>query len=83
MTPGTVIDNHYKLKELIGRGSFGEVWLATDTDLEQDVALKFYVAMDKLIVSDVANGERTELNVDVARVYIVKVGNTVKRVMVE
>ena len=46
MNSNDIIDNHYKLKELIGRGSFGEVWLATDTYLEQDVALKFYVAMD-------------------------------------
>ncbi|MBO7476826.1 MAG: SUMF1/EgtB/PvdO family nonheme iron enzyme [Salinivirgaceae bacterium] len=46
MTPNTIIDNRYELKKTIGRGSFGEVWLATDIFLEQDVALKFYVAMD-------------------------------------
>ena len=42
----TIIDNHYELKRQLGRGSFGEVWLATDTFLGHDVALKFYVAMD-------------------------------------
>ena len=45
--------------------------------------ITIYDSMGRLIVSDVANGERTELNVDVAGVYIVKVGNTVKRMMVE
>lgn len=42
----TIIDNHYELKRQLGRGSFGEVWLAIDTYLQQEVALKFYVAMD-------------------------------------
>ena len=45
--------------------------------------ITIYDSMGILIVSDVANGERTELNVDVAGVYIVKVGNTVKKMMVE
>ncbi|MBP5667121.1 MAG: SUMF1/EgtB/PvdO family nonheme iron enzyme [Salinivirgaceae bacterium] len=46
MNTGDIIDNHYELKHQLGRGSFGEVWLATDTYVNQDVALKFYVAMD-------------------------------------
>ncbi|MBO7477256.1 MAG: SUMF1/EgtB/PvdO family nonheme iron enzyme [Salinivirgaceae bacterium] len=46
MNPNDIIDNHYELKHQLGRGSFGEVWLATDTYLGLDVALKFYVAMD-------------------------------------
>ncbi|MBR5167061.1 MAG: SUMF1/EgtB/PvdO family nonheme iron enzyme [Salinivirgaceae bacterium] len=46
MNTGDIIDNHYELKHQLGRGSFGEVWLATDTYLGLDVALKFYVAMD-------------------------------------
>ena len=46
MQQGEIIDNHYQLKQQLGRGSFGEVWLATDKYLGLDVALKFYVAMD-------------------------------------
>ncbi len=46
MEQNQIIGNRYQLKQHIGRGSFGEVWLAADTFLGHDVALKFYVAMD-------------------------------------
>lgn len=44
-TPGTVFDGRYLLKEQKGRGSFGEVWLATDQQVGVDFAIKIYVAM--------------------------------------
>lgn len=45
-TPGTLFDGRYLLKERKGRGSFGEVWLATDQEAGIDFAIKIYVAMN-------------------------------------
>lgn len=42
-----VIDGRYLLKEYKGRGSFGEVWLAEDTELCIDVAIKLYISLDQ------------------------------------
>lgn len=46
-TEGTLFDGRYLLKERKGRGSFGEVWLAEDTEIGVDFAIKIYVAMDQ------------------------------------
>lgn len=43
----TIINNRYKLLRSIGRGSFGEVWLAADQKLQgKKVAIKIYIALD-------------------------------------
>lgn len=44
---GTTIDNRYTLKEYKGSGSFGEVWLAEDSELGIDVAIKLYISLDQ------------------------------------
>lgn len=43
---GEEINGRYVLKESIGRGTFGQVWLAHDSAKDEDVAIKFYVALD-------------------------------------
>lgn len=43
---GEEINGRYVLKESIGRGTFGQVWLAHARAKDEDVAIKFYVALD-------------------------------------
>lgn len=43
---GTTINNRFKLIQQIGRGSFGEVWLAEDIILGIQLAVKIYIALD-------------------------------------
>lgn len=45
-TSNTIINNRFKLLRSIGRGSFGEVWLAEDTILGINLAVKIYIALD-------------------------------------
>jgi len=37
---GTVVDERYRLEKKIGSGGMADVWLATDTELDRDVAIK-------------------------------------------
>lgn len=46
LQPEEEINGRYVLKECKGRGTFGQVWLAYDRATDEDVAIKFYVALD-------------------------------------
>lgn len=46
MNANEVINDRYLLVRSIGRGSFGEVWLASDQKLGLNVAIKIYISLD-------------------------------------
>lgn len=43
---GELFNNRYRLLSEKGRGSFGDVWLAHDGQIDLDVAIKIYIALD-------------------------------------
>ena len=43
---GSIVAEHYELKQHLGQGSFGDVWLAHNLLADIDVAIKFYGTLD-------------------------------------
>lgn len=55
---GMMVADRYRLKKYVGSGSFGEVWLATDTEMELDLAIKLYISLDKTAQDEFKNEYR-------------------------
>lgn len=44
--PGALLDGRYVLREMLGRGSSGEVWAAEHVELRTEVAVKLFFVLD-------------------------------------
>ncbi len=70
---GQQVFNRYCLDRVLGRGGMGIVWLATDTKLERQVALKFLpdlIGADPVALKELK--EETKRGLDLAHPHIVR-----------
>jgi serine/threonine-protein kinase len=47
LAEGVILDGHYRLRQLLGRGGMGEVWEASHTRLPKQFAVKFLLGLAK------------------------------------
>jgi eukaryotic-like serine/threonine-protein kinase len=47
LAEGVILDGHYRLRQLLGRGGMGEVWEAEHTRLPKQLAIKFLHGLDR------------------------------------
>jgi serine/threonine protein kinase len=47
LAEGVILDGHYRLRQLLGRGGMGEVWEAEHTRLPKPFAVKFLLGLSK------------------------------------
>jgi len=78
MKSGSTVFGRYKLDRILGRGAMGVVWLASDTTLERQVALKFLpevVRLDESSFEDLSR--RTKRCLDLTHPNIVRIHDIV------
>jgi hypothetical protein len=70
---GQYVFNRYRLNRVLGRGGMGIVWLATDTKLDRQVALKFLpdlIGSDPVALRELK--EETKRGLELAHPHIVR-----------
>ena len=67
LDPGKVVFGRFVLNRLLGRGGMGNVWLANDQQLEQDIAIKVLpdgVVHDPVAVNEMKRETKRSLNLN-------------------